>query len=77
LTTSATQLNRRLSHTTQEAIVDPRRNDKFTRKDQRGPRETIEEVNEEVGEVPVKPRVENPNRDRARGDWDRSGDHHE
>jgi hypothetical protein len=58
-------------------MTDPRRNDKSMKKDQRGPRDVIDEVNEEIGPTPIKPRVENPNRDRARGDWDRSGDHHE
>jgi len=57
-------------------MTDPRRNDKFTKKDQRGPRDTREAIEEEIGSGPTKPRQENPNRDRARGDWDRSGDHH-
>ena len=58
-------------------MPDVRRNDKFSKKDQIGTREVREELNEEVGERPVKPRQENPNRDRARGDWDRSGKHDE
>jgi hypothetical protein len=58
-------------------MPDRRRNDKPSRKDQTGPREIREEVGEEIQQDDVKPRVENPNRDRARGDWDRSGVHHD
>jgi hypothetical protein len=53
------------------------RDDKPIRRDQRGPRETREEVLEEIRDRSPQPRVENPNRDRARGDWDRTGDHHD
>ena len=58
-------------------MVDVRRNDKPTKKDQKGPREVIEETNEEIHSNGIKPRIENPNLDRARGDWDRTGDHHD
>jgi hypothetical protein len=34
-------------------------------------------VLEEIRDGSTLPRVENPNRDRARGDWDRTGDHHD
>jgi len=38
---------------------------------------TAREIVDDLEELPTpggtKPRVENPNRDRARGDWDRSG----
>jgi hypothetical protein len=47
------------------------------RKDQAGPRETREEVLEEIRDGAPQPRVEHPNRDRARGDRDRTGDHHD
>ena len=36
-----------------------------------------EEVNREIQQNEVKPRVGNPNRDRARGDRDRSGNHYD
>ena len=58
-------------------MADVRRNDKPSKKDQTGPREVREEIGEEIQPGAVKPRQENPNRDRARGDWDRSGDHHD
>jgi hypothetical protein len=58
-------------------MAEIRREDKSLKSDQRGPRDTIDEVNEEVGERAVKPRIGNPNRDRSRGDWDRTGDHHD
>ena len=58
-------------------MVDVRRNDKPTKKDQKGPREVIDETNEEIRSSGIKPRIENPNRDRARGDWDRTGNHHD
>jgi hypothetical protein len=58
-------------------MADVRRNNKPTKKDQSGPREVREEVNREIQQNDVKPRVGNPNRDRARGDWDRSGVHHD
>jgi hypothetical protein len=58
-------------------MVDVRRNDKPMRKDQKGPREVIDETNEEIRSTGTKPRIEDPNRDRARGDWDRTGDHHD
>ena len=58
--------------------MDPRRNDKADiKRDQHGVRDAQDEVLEEMPEGAVKPRVENPNRDRARGDWDRSGIHHD
>ncbi|PYQ73415.1 MAG: hypothetical protein DMG04_13880 [Acidobacteria bacterium] len=58
-------------------MVDVRRNDKPMKKDQKGPREVIDETNEQIRSSGTKPRIENPNRDRARGDWDRTGDHHD
>jgi hypothetical protein len=54
-----------------------RRNPKLWKRDQRGPRDVREELIEEVRSGPIKPRQEHPNRDRARGDWDRTGDHHD
>ena len=58
-------------------MVDVPRNDKPMKKDQKGPREVIDETNEQIRSSGTKPRIENPNRDRARGDWDRTGDHHD
>jgi hypothetical protein len=58
-------------------MVDVRRNDKPMKKDQKGPREVIDETNEEIRSNGIKPRIENPNRDRARGDWDRTGYHND
>ena len=58
-------------------VSNANRDDKPIRRDQRGPRETREEVLEEIRDRSPQPRVENPNRDRARGDWDRTGDHHD
>jgi hypothetical protein len=58
-------------------MTDVRRNpEKLLKKDQSGVRETREEIAEEIGSSDVQPTLKNPNRDRARGDWDRSGDHH-
>ena len=54
------------------------RKDETIKKDQRGPREIIEEANEEIRDgSTTKPQVKQPNRDRARGDWDRTGDRHD
>jgi hypothetical protein len=48
------------------------------KKDQQGVREVREEVIEGVRDgSTVQPLVKNPNRDQARGDWDRTGDHHD
>jgi len=59
-------------------MPDVRRNpEKMLRKDQRSVRETREEVLEEIRSSDVQPLVKNGNRDRARGDWDRTGDHHD
>jgi hypothetical protein len=48
---------------------------KRTRKDQTGPREAREEVNEETRSSGAKPLVRQPNRDLARGDRGRTGVH--
>ena len=54
-------------------MPDPRRNDKPARKDQHSTREVRDEIQQEIRSSAIKPRHENPNRDRARGDWDRTG----
>jgi hypothetical protein len=59
-------------------MADERREEKQIKNDQLGPREVIDEANEEIRDGSVtKPQVRQPNRDRARGDWDRTGDHHD
>jgi hypothetical protein len=47
------------------------------KKDQSAAREIREEVNEQLEQAHTAPTVRNPNRDRARGDWDRTQRHHD
>ena len=55
-------------------MADVRREEKQIKKDQQGPREVREEVAERMREgADSQPVIKNPNRDQARGDWDRSG----
>jgi len=54
-----------------------RKEEKQIKKDQRGARDVREEVAEQLRDRDSQPIVKNPNRDRARGDWDRTGDHHD
>ena len=58
-------------------MADVRRNSKPMKKDQHSTREVRDEMYEEIRSGAIKPRHGNPNRDRARGDWDRSGVHHD
>lgn len=58
-------------------MSEPRRSDKYRKKQPSIVRETLEEIGEEIRPGATKPRQENPNRDRARGDWDRTGAHHD
>jgi len=58
-------------------MADNRRDQEQIKKDQHSVRETRDELGEEIQPSAVQPRVEHPNRDRARGDWDRTGDHHD
>jgi hypothetical protein len=51
------------------------REEKLLKKDQAGPREVQKEVAEEIRSSAAQPLIRQPNRDRARGDWDRTGDH--
>jgi hypothetical protein len=51
------------------------REEKLLKKDQAGIREIQQEVAEEIRSNTVEPLIRQPNRDRARGDWDRTGDH--
>ena len=48
---------------------------KNLRKDQLSTRETRAELSEEIRSSATQPRTRQPNRDRARGDWDRTGLH--
>ena len=45
---------------------------KTIKKDQHTARDDRREVEEEIRSGGTKPGIKNPNRDRARGDWDRS-----
>ena len=54
-----------------------KRTDNVMRKDQHGVREVRQEIGEEIRSGATKPRQEHPNRDRTRGDWDRTGNHHD
>jgi hypothetical protein len=57
-------------------MADARRDDKQLRKDQHGPREVRQEVADQIRDgSDSQPLIKNPNRDRARGDWDRTGLH--
>jgi hypothetical protein len=59
-------------------LAGERKEEKQMKKDQKGPREVIDETNEEIRDgSTTRPQVRQPNRDRARGDRDRTGDHHD
>lgn len=45
------------------------------RKDQQIRREVLDELGSEIVQGRTEPHYRNPNRDQARGDWDRSGRH--
>jgi hypothetical protein len=45
------------------------------KKDQQIRRETLEEIGSEIVQDTTEPTYRNPNRDQARGDWDRSRRH--
>lgn len=53
------------------------RTDEQIRKDPNGPRDAHEELLEDIRSSGTKPLEPNINRDRARGDADRTGDHHD
>ena len=46
---------------------------KEIKKDQQVRREVLSDINTEIAQERTKPEYRNPNRDQARGDWDRSG----
>jgi hypothetical protein len=52
-----------------------RREEKQLKKDQQVRREVRQEVGEEIRSSDSEPLIRQPNRDQARGDWDRTGDH--
>jgi hypothetical protein len=58
-------------------MANVQRTDKMLRKDPHPTREAQEELQEEIRSSGTKPRQEHINRDRARGDSDRTGDHHD
>jgi len=58
-------------------MADKRRSTKLLKKDSTGPREVRDEIVEEISPSATQPRQKNPNRDRARGDRDRTGLHHD
>ena len=56
------------------ATQDRRRGEsKELKKDQQVRRETLQEIGSEIVQEGSEPTYRNPNRDQARGDWDRSG----
>jgi hypothetical protein len=54
-----------------------RGDEKPLKKDQQVRREVQQEVREEIRSSDSKPLIRQPNRDQARGDWDRTGNHHD
>jgi len=52
-----------------------RGDEKQLRKDQQVGREVRQDLGEEIRSSGSKPLIGKPNRDRARGDWDRTRDH--
>jgi len=52
-----------------------RKSSKPVRKDQSGTREVRRDVEQEIRPAGNKPLIRQPNRDHARGDRDRTGDH--
>jgi hypothetical protein len=59
------------------SMTDRKRSVKLLKKDSSGAREVRQEIGEEIKPSATQPRQKNPNRDRARGDWDRTGIHHD
>ena len=55
-------------------MADRRRGEsKEIKKDQQVRREVLGEIGSEIAQEHTTPQYRNPNRDQARGDWDRSG----
>ena len=65
-----------IGHAPLRCMADTRKDPKQLKKDQRGAREIREEVGEQIRDrADAQPIIRNPNRDRARGDSDRTGKH--
>jgi hypothetical protein len=58
-------------------MAEPRRTDKSLKRHVTTVRDVREEIAEEITPGATQPQQKHPNRDRARGDWDRTGDHHD
>ena len=55
-------------------MTDPKRGDiREVKKDQQVRREVLDEIGAEIVQDRTTAQYRNPNRDQARGDWDRSG----
>lgn len=48
---------------------------KEIKKDQQVRREVLDDITAEIDQERTQPQYRNPNRDQARGDWDRTGRH--
>jgi hypothetical protein len=60
----------------EENMADRRRGEsKQIKKDSNVRRETLDDIGSEIVQERSEPSYRNPNRDQARGDWDRSGRH--
>jgi hypothetical protein len=58
----------------EERMAVPRRGElKQIKKDSTVQRDTLEDIGSEIVQEGSEPSYRNPNRDQARGDWDRSG----
>lgn len=59
-------------------MADRRRGEsKQLKKDQQIRREVLSDIAEETNQERLEPQYKNPNRDQARGDWDRSRRHND
>ena len=57
-------------------MADRRRGEsKEIKKDQQVRRDVLSEIGSEIAQERTTPQYRNPNRDQARGDWDRTGRH--
>jgi len=54
-----------------------RGDDKQLKRDQQVRRDVQKEVGEQIRSSEANPIIRQPNRDQARGDWDRTGNHHD
>ena len=54
-----------------------RGDDKQLKRDQQVRRDVQQEVGQEIRSSDTKPVIRQPNRDQTRGDWDRTGNHHD